>query len=195
MKHSITRLLGILAISLSVAACSESLTNLDGESEDPTTSESSPVASKKPGTVTIAALAASVDTLSTLNFAIAYSDSACGSGFATALSSEDDQFTVFAPTNTAFATAIDVLGAATVLDCAVLPVVLAYHVTRGRHWSRNVLAHKRFRMLSGEYAYVDADALTIADAPLDATLLDNSASNGMVHVVDAVLLPPSITGG
>jgi uncharacterized surface protein with fasciclin (FAS1) repeats len=45
-------------------------------------------------------------------------------------------------------------------------------------------------MLSGEWATVEGT--TIAGAPLNLDLINISASNGIVHVVDGVLLPPSI---
>ena len=97
---------------------------------------------------------------------------------------------MFAPTDAAFATLIGALGQQTVLSCAVLPTVLAFHVTPGRHTSTSVLARPSIRMLSGERAAVQGT--TIAGAPLDLGLVNISASNGIVHVVDAALLPPSI---
>jgi uncharacterized surface protein with fasciclin (FAS1) repeats len=45
-------------------------------------------------------------------------------------------------------------------------------------------------MLSGEWAAVEST--TIAGAPLNLGLVNITASNGIVHVVDGVLLPPSI---
>jgi len=146
--------------------------------------------SAKPGDATIVTLAEQTGALSTLVFAIGYSDANCGTSFAATLASNDGQYTVFAPTNAAFATLIGALGAPTVLSCDVLPTVLAFHVTRGRHTSTSVLAHNRFRMLSGEWAEVSGT--TIAGAPLNLDLVNISASNGVVHVVNAVLLPPSI---
>ena len=130
--------------------------------------------------------------LSTLVTAIGVSDTNCGTSFGETLSGPRGQFTVFAPTNAAFDAAFSALGAATVLSCDVLPTVLAYHVTRGRQTSKSVLARPGFRMLSGEYAPVVGT--TIAGAPLNLGLIDISASNGIVHVVDAVLVPPSIGG-
>jgi len=144
----------------------------------------------KPGDATILTLAQQTNALSTLVFAIGYSDANCGTNFAATLGSNNGQYTVFAPTNAAFATLIAALGAPTVLSCDVLPTVLAFHVTRGRHTSTSVLAHKEIRMLSGESAQVNGT--TIAGAPLNLSLVNISASNGIVHVVDAVLLPPSI---
>jgi uncharacterized surface protein with fasciclin (FAS1) repeats len=138
------------------------------------------------------------DALSTLVFAIGYSDDTCDTSFGEVLSGKG-QFTVFAPTNDAFGAILadppEGLGADVVLSCDVLPTVLAYHVTRGRQTSGAVLENDEYRMLSGEFAAVDADALTVGGARLNLGLLDISGSNGIVHVVDDVLLPPSITGG
>ena len=99
------------------------------------------------------------------------------------------QLTVFAPTDMAFvstlgvgneAEAIDVVNT---LDLGALTDILLYHVTSGRRNSNSVLAAPRYQMLNG-------DTLTrsdLAHAGLAAT--DISASNGIVHVINAVLLP------
>jgi len=149
-----------------------------------------PAVAARPGSSTIVELAASTDALSTLVFAIGVSDTECGTNFGAVLGSGQGQFTVFAPTNDAFADLIGQLGAETVLSCEVLPTVLAFHVTRGRLVSRAVLARPSIRMLSGESASVVGT--TVAGAPLNLGLVDISASNGIVHVVDAVLIPGSI---
>jgi uncharacterized surface protein with fasciclin (FAS1) repeats len=173
--------------ALVLAACGDSSAPT---APDARTLSSRAAVSAKPGDATILTLASQTGALSTLAFAIGYSDANCGTSFAATLGSNDGQYTVFAPTNAAFATLIGALGAPTVLSCDVLPTVLAFHVTRGRHTSTSVLAHKQIRMLSGEWAEVSGT--TIAGAPVNLGLLNISASNGVVHVVDAVLLPPSI---
>ncbi|HEX9165231.1 MAG TPA: fasciclin domain-containing protein [Gemmatimonadales bacterium] len=145
--------------------------------------------STEPQLQTIAELAQQTPALSTLLTAIGESDKSCGTNFAATLSGPGD-FTVFAPTNDAFNAIIGALGAETVLSCAVLPTVLAFHVTQGRLDSKAVLGRSEIQMLSGERAAVSGT--TIAGAPINLGLIDIRASNGIVHVVDAVLLPPSI---
>lgn len=172
--------------ALALAACSEPL----APTVAPDDAALSRGVSAKPGTATIVELAQGTSALSTLVFAIGYSDANCGTNFAATLGSKGGQYTVFAPTNDAFATLIGALGQSTVLSCEVLPTVLAFHVTPGRHTSTSVLAHKSIRMLNGESAAVQGT--TIAGAPLNLGLINISASNGIVHVVDGVLLPPSI---
>jgi transforming growth factor-beta-induced protein len=178
----------LAAAALTLAACSDSTAPLVA-TDDASASRAAAVAAK-PGTATIVELAQGTDALSTLVFAIGYSDANCGTSFAATLGSQSGQYTVFAPTNDAFAALIGTLGEATVLSCDVLPTVLAFHVTRGRHTSTSVLARDGIRMLSGESAAVEG--ATIAGAPLNLGLVNISASNGVVHVVDGVLLPPSI---
>ena len=182
MRYPILRFTLAVA-ALSLAACSDSTAPLAA-------SDDASLVRAKPGTSTIVELAQGTSALSTLVFAIGYSDANCGTSFAATLSSKDGQYTVFAPTNDAFTNLIGALGAETVLSCDVLPTVLAFHVTPGRHTSTSVLAHKSIRMLSGERAEVEGT--TIAGAPLNLGLVNISASNGIVHVVDAVLIPPSI---
>jgi transforming growth factor-beta-induced protein len=173
---------------LALAACSDASAPV-GPAAAPSLSRGA-AAAAKPGTATLVELAQGTSALSTLVFAIGYSDANCGTSFAATLGSAGAQYTVFAPTNAAFTTLIDALGAATVLSCDVLPTVLAFHVTPGRHTSTSVLARPNIRMLSGERATVEGT--TIAGAPLNLGLVNISASNGIVHVVDRVLLPPSI---
>ena len=174
--------------ALALSACSEPLAPTVG-ADDAALSRAA-AAAAKPGTSTIVELAVGTSALSTLVTAIGYSDANCGTSFGATLGSSGGQYTVFAPTNDAFATLIGALGEQTVLSCEVLPTVLAFHVTRGRHTSTSVLARDRIRMLSGEWAAVAGT--TIAGAPLNLGLVNISASNGIVHVVDGVLLPPSI---
>ena len=187
MRTSISRVTLALG-ALVLAACSD--TSAPTAVPDARALSSRAQVSAKPGDATILALAQGTSALSTLVSAISYSDANCGTSFAATLGSNDGQYTVFAPTNAAFSTLIAALGAPTVLSCNVLPTVLAFHVTRGRHTSTSVLAHKSIRMLSGEWAEVNGT--TIAGAPLNLGLVNIAASNGVVHVVDAVLLPPSI---
>jgi len=100
-----------------------------------------------------------------------------------------NQYTVFAPTDLAFVTTLGVADeAAAIAAVEGLPVdqltnILAYHVTGGRRTSRSVLAAPSYHMLNGGTLTRDA----LSTAGIAAT--DISASNGIVHVINAVLLP------
>jgi len=175
---------------LALAACSDSVSApLDTVETTLAAAPPSFAAAARPGTASIVELAVGTSALSTLVFALGFSDAECGTGFVDLLSGPG-AYTVFAPTDAAFTALIGALGEETVLSCDVLPTVLAFHVAPGRLSSKPVLSRKSIRMLSGESAAVVGTS--IAGAPLNLGLVDISASNGIVHVVDAVLIPGSI---
>jgi uncharacterized surface protein with fasciclin (FAS1) repeats len=102
-------------------------------------------------------------------------------------------FTVFAPTNDAFAQLLEDLGMSKeelFADIDLLTTVLTYHVTANALFGAAVLAEEQLFPLQGEPIEVDAENLKVNDSNLIAT--DKAASNGVIHVVDAVLIPPSI---
>lgn len=99
------------------------------------------------------------------------------------------QLTVFAPTDLAFVTTLGVADEAAALDAVnSLPIedltsILLYHVIDGRRNSRAVLAAPGYTTLNGA---------TLTRAELVAAgfaATDISASNGIVHVINRVLLP------
>jgi uncharacterized surface protein with fasciclin (FAS1) repeats len=100
-------------------------------------------------------------------------------------------FTVFAPTDAAFAK----LGTATINGLLANPVqlksILLYHVAGGKLYSNNVAASPFIPMLSGGEALVSVrnNQGYLNNARFVST--DILASNGIIHVIDAVLLPPS----
>lgn len=134
---------------------------------------------------TIVDIAASAPDFSTLVAAVQ------AAGLVETLSGEGP-FTVFAPTNEAFAAL-----PAGVLDALLLPEnkdllvqILTYHAVSGTVMAADVMA--------GEVATVEGQNITIAtDGGVTvngAAVLqtDIVASNGVIHVIDAVLLPPGV---
>ncbi len=112
-------------------------------------------------------------------------------GLAEALSGEGP-FTVFAPTDEAFAK----LPAGTVESLLKpenkdkLAAILKYHVVEGRVYSPDAVAAGKAKTLQGGALkiMVDGSAAMINNAKLLKTDID--ASNGVIHVIDSVLLPP-----
>lgn len=121
-------------------------------------------------------------------------------GLAGALSS-GKQYTVFAPTDAAFVSTfrgllgnsglteadviafVDAGGVDTALGDGALANILLFHVTNGRRTSNSVVHAPRYQMLNG-------DSLSrgqLLDAGIAA--VDISASNGVIHVINSVLLP------
>ena len=101
------------------------------------------------------------------------------------------QFTVFAPTDAAFAELgfdADNIGDLPVED---LTAILLYHVAQGRRDSGSVLSADRVRMMSKEFAFpsiMDSKPY-INDAEI--IIPDVMASNGIIHVINKVLMPPA----
>lgn len=99
------------------------------------------------------------------------------------------QRTVFAPTDAAFAElGLDKDNIDT-LDVDALTNILLYHVANGRRYAEDVVTSDRIRMLNGGFneISVTAEGAFIGSAKIVAT--DVEASNGLIHVIDTVLLP------
>jgi len=102
-------------------------------------------------------------------------------------------FTVFAPTNDAFA---DIGLNATNIDevpTDALTDILLYHVTPGNRTSKSVLSAPRIKMTNSGVVHpaLIGGVAQIEAANSTATIVapDIKARNGVVHVIDAVLLP------
>ena len=99
------------------------------------------------------------------------------------------QFTVFAPTDAAFAElGLDASNIDT-LDRAALTNILLYHVTTGRKDAAAVVDADSLRMLNGQRADVEVTGAGVFVDGAHVVVADIKASNGIIHVVDAVLLP------
>jgi uncharacterized surface protein with fasciclin (FAS1) repeats len=102
--------------------------------------------------------------------------------------------TVFAPTNDAFAALLAELGVtkdALLADTALLTQVLTYHVLDGRVLKADVPLNTPIPTLQGGSFTVDA-TLSITDQRLrraGIATTDVLASNGVIHVIDRVILP------
>jgi len=103
-------------------------------------------------------------------------------------------FTVFAPTNAAFAALLAELGlskAALLADTALLTKVLTYHVVGARVLKAEVPVGTAIASVQGQTFTVDA-SLKITDQKQRSTAIvatDVFAANGVIHAVDRVLLP------
>ena len=108
---------------------------------------------------------------------------------ATTLSGQG-QFTVFAPTDDAFALLGITPDNVGMLDQGFLTDVLLYHVAPGRRYAADVLDSYRIRTISKGFLFQDNGVLTDAlgrEANIIAT--DVEARNGVIHAIDAVVLP------
>lgn len=102
----------------------------------------------------------------------------------------DGPFTVFAPTDEAFAK----LPKGTVESLlkpenkAKLAGILTYHVVAGKVLAKDVVKLSKAKTVQGSEVKIDAtEGVKINDATV--TQADVAASNGVIHVIDTVLLP------
>ena len=103
-------------------------------------------------------------------------------------------FTVFAPTNAAFAAALTELGTtkeALFANKALLTKILTYHVLAGRVLKADVPVGVDIKTVEGETFKVDASLKITDQAGRQAGIIatDVLTSNGVVHAIDKVILP------
>jgi len=101
------------------------------------------------------------------------------------LSDPEANFTVFAPTDAAFAALPAGTLEALLADPAALADILLYHTAPGRIFSDEVLSSSSIGTVEGTSAPIAG--ATIDGANIVAT--DIQATNGVIHVIDAVILP------
>ena len=164
--------------------------------------------------IVVAAAGAETPEFSTLLAAVSAADPA----ILEALADADAELTVFAPTDAAFAALAEALGEDAfneILSEAGRPrlnEILLYHVVGGRIGSADVVAalsaaeaddmgHVSLPVLTASGQAFDiagamgadgldlAAGITIAEANLALDMVDIEASNGIIHVIDAVIVP------
>jgi uncharacterized surface protein with fasciclin (FAS1) repeats len=185
---------GLLAVgSLLAAACSDDddSTSTDTSAET-TTTEDMTESTEAMADETIVEIAAGNPDFSTLVAAVE------AAGLAETLSGEGP-YTVFAPTNEAFA-AIPAETLQSLLEPAnqeTLSQILTYHVVAGEVMAADVAP--------GEVETVEGTPFTIEVEGSDVFIVDGQggraqiittdivASNGVIHVIDAVLIPSDVT--
>jgi len=201
MKTTFKALSLVAAFALSAAACSD---NATGPESDPAFVKGG---NPQPSLPTIVDIVVTddgeFDVLQTV---------VIRSGLAGVLSG-DRPFTVFAPTDAAFGDLFTFLGVpgdtpeeqadnacpeATGCPDFVVTTVL-YHVVNGRRYSNSVLSAKQLKTQIGDFLYPNGASLDtscgnnaniITDVPGET--FDILASNGVIHVIDAVLLPKEV---
>ena len=207
MPKKYLRILAVgLAVSLLAAACGDDDADESAAAPEPApTSTEAPEAAAEPepeaeaeasepepeveGPGTVVEVAVGSGAFPTLVAAVQ------AAGLVEALSGEGP-FTVFAPTEEAFAAALAALGMSAedlLADTELLTAVLTYHVLPVAAPAEVVVTLDGQSVATVGGAEV---AISVADGAVmvnDATVLtaDIAASNGVIHVIDTVLLPPS----
>jgi uncharacterized surface protein with fasciclin (FAS1) repeats len=176
-----------VAAALTLAACSSSS---DETVASPAASESaaaaeSSMASEAPMAGDIIEVASTTDGFATLTAAVT------AAGLVETLQGEGP-FTVFAPTDDAFAAL-----PAGVLDALLLPEnkdaltkILTYHVVSGKVMAADVTDGDVPTVEGQTVALSTADGVTVNGAKVIQA--DVETSNGVIHAIDAVILPPDV---
>ncbi|MEL4305716.1 fasciclin domain-containing protein [Methanococcoides sp. LMO-2] len=110
-------------------------------------------------------------------------------GLTVPLSAEDTNFTVFAPTDAAFAALPPGLLAS--LSEEELTNILLYHALDGRVLSTDLSDGMTATTLLEKDVLVTIDGTDVFINNAQVTVVDIEADNGVVHVIDAVLVPPA----
>ena len=184
-KRLITILAVVASLSLLAAACSSdddtSSSTSDGETSSPAPADTS--------SMTITEVVADNPDFSTLLAAVE------AAGLAETLSGEGP-FTVFAPTDDAFAAlpegTLDTLLEPENKD--QLASILTYHVVPAEVMAADVTAGEVTTVNGATFTISTDDGVVITDGQgnqATVTQTDIEASNGVIHVIDAVLLPPA----
>lgn len=178
MKFKALLVASILAISaLGLAAC--------GSSSNDTTSSATTQTTAGTAGETIAAAAQATPDLSTLVAALK------AAGLVSTLEGKGP-FTVFAPTNQAFAdiqpTVDKLLQPA---NKAELKKVLTYHVVPGTYTSADLKNGQKLKTVEGQDLTVSINGSTVKVNDATVEKADIQTSNGVVHIINGVLVPPA----
>lgn len=106
-------------------------------------------------------------------------------------------FTVFAPTNAAFEAALTSTGLTQdqLLASPDLAKILTYHVLPAKVMAADITGASSPATVEGSKVDVALDGATVTVGSATVTTPDIAASNGVIHVIDAVLLPPTVKLG
>ena len=177
MKLTHIAVIAALAVaSLGVVACGSS----DSETTASTTATTTAMTDE-----TIAAVATGNKDLSTLVAALTAAD------LVTTLEGTGP-YTVFAPTDAAFADIQSIVDTLLEPDNKTdLQQVLTYHVVPGTYTAADLTDGQKLKTVEGQDLTVSIKdgVVKVNDATVEAT--DITASNGVVHVINKVLVPPA----
>jgi len=197
--------IAVVTAAMSLAACNDTETVADPVEPEPTTEEvvAEPMAETDPmveteaepmaddmnmeATQTIAEIAANNDNLTILTAALQ------SAGLDTMLM-EDTKYTVFAPTDDAFAPVLEKLGVTKdelLANKDLLKTVLPYHVVPMEVKAADIPYGTDIETANGKTISISEDNV-ITDATgntANITGTDIMASNGVIHTIDTVLMP------
>jgi len=178
----------LLALAITVAACAPATAPAPASAPTraPAKVEPTPMPEMKEEAkkdiVDTAVAAGSFKTLATALQAAGLVDALKGAG----------PFTVFAPADEAFAKLPAGTLEALLKDPKALGEVLKYHVVSGAVKAADVVKLSEAKSLQGEPIAISVDGGKVMVNGANVVSTDIETSNGVIHVIDAVILPPSM---
>jgi uncharacterized surface protein with fasciclin (FAS1) repeats len=100
-------------------------------------------------------------------------------------------FTVFAPTDAAFAALPEGTVEGLLNDPEALAAILTYHVVPGRVMAEDVAGITSAETVNGASLTITVENGSVSIDDANVSAVDVEASNGVIHVIDAVLIPAS----
>jgi uncharacterized surface protein with fasciclin (FAS1) repeats len=171
MKRARFTIIAALALALVAAACST-------DDAETTTTTAAPAAEQN--IVEVASAAGSFTTLLAAAEAAGLVDTLTGEG----------PFTVFAPTDDAFAALPEGTVEGLLEDPEALAEILLYHVVSGEVLAETVVTLDSATTVQGSDVTIEVvDGGVVLNGSVNVITTDVAASNGVIHVIDAVLLP------
>jgi uncharacterized surface protein with fasciclin (FAS1) repeats len=192
LSSKVLALTVLLGISMLMVSCSKDDVNTSGNIQSSELSLRSGAPAK--GADPIAKIAIDAG-FSELVSALTYVDGELNTGLVDLFLNGTDQYTVFAPTNAAFQNLYSALNITKISDLPAELVrdVLLYHVVEGRRAANSVvpkIGTKTITTLLESTFSVDAQGkITAIGNTANIATANISASNGIIHVIDAVILP------
>ncbi|HSJ82710.1 MAG TPA: fasciclin domain-containing protein [Acidimicrobiia bacterium] len=184
MKRRLILLWALMA-SL-IAACGGAAADSDSTTSTSVAPATTTTSAPEPEPADIVGVATEAGSFSTLLTAVE------AAGLVETLQGEGP-FTVFAPTDEAFAALPEGTLDSLLADSEALSQVLLYHVVPGEVMASDVIELDSATTAQGEdiAISVEGDSVKVNQAEVIAT--DVAASNGVIHVIDQVILPPSMS--
>jgi uncharacterized surface protein with fasciclin (FAS1) repeats len=99
-------------------------------------------------------------------------------------------FTVFAPTDDAFAKLPKGTVEGLLKDIPKLKAILTYHVVAGKVIAADVVKIRSAKTVEGEEIKIDSSMGNVKINDAEVIKADIMTSNGVIHVIDKVLMPP-----
>ncbi|WP_407356357.1 fasciclin domain-containing protein [Methanolobus sp. WCC5] len=106
---------------------------------------------------------------------------------------DEGPFTVFAPTDAAFEALPEGTLDALLADEEALAAVLTYHVIAGEYMAGDITGMTSLETVQGEELTISVSNGNVMVNDANVVQADIEASNGVIHVIDKVILPPSMT--